>query len=127
MFFWHGDPLHILGWISSGLPPPMTPNKEGTIDGSPVEGTVVYPIILRVFFIHPRWLFGISSINILKRTFSPKTPVKVRSNMLHVPFRPVVGNFSDISDEKNMHAATPTFARAALVRPFLCHVSYVRL
>ena len=32
------------------------------IQGSPVEGTVVYPIIYNCF-VDPRWLFGISSIN----------------------------------------------------------------
>ena len=42
--------------------------RVATVDGwhpvnSPVEGQVVYCIIYRVSFIHPRWLFGISAIN----------------------------------------------------------------
>ena len=104
------DPRKIfwLGFFLDFLPPPdftqtrkvqlMVPTRNPAL--APVEGTVVYPIILRGFFLHPRWLaLGSlpSTLLLKKKDISPKTPAKVRSNMLHVPFRPVMGNFSDIS------------------------------
>ena len=52
-------------------------NGSTTVDGSEIRLThqlrlVVYPIIYRVF-IHPGWLFGISSINSSSTTFTSTT------------------------------------------------------
>ena len=81
------SPKNILAWILSGFPPPpphftqtrkvqlMVPTRNPAL--APVEGTVVYLIILRGFFFASQVVgLGISSINIIikkKGHFSKNT------------------------------------------------------